>query len=358
MIVQLLRRGKPRGEHGVNRLGRVGEARPGFEVQPVRQVARCVVRGAVIGEHVALKPPVALQDVVEEVRVLAGVVAVQPVVGAHDRSHMRVLHRGLELRQVDLAQRALVHNRVLGHAVARHGRRTERLTGIAEVGHRSGVALLVVGGEVLHVRHYALGLRAVDPAHGGPRVEERVLAICLEGAATERSAHDVHGGGEDHVVAFVLRLVADHVAVADGHRRIEGGRQSHRRRHRRGRSLPHAHRAVRVVDGRKTDSRDAIARARVAVCPAGSARQIVAREQRDLLVLGEGVEQKAGAGVGGQRRVAPRVVAAAPGGMRRRGEQHPDQPREQRGATPPACLHGREQCPNAREDAPLSGRRS
>ena len=51
--------------------------------------------------------PVALQDVGQQVRVLARVVAVDLVVGAHQRPHAAVLDGLLELRGVDLAQRPL-----------------------------------------------------------------------------------------------------------------------------------------------------------------------------------------------------------------------------------------------------------
>ena len=76
--------------------------------------------------------------------VLVGVGAVEPVVGGHDRAGLSLLHGDLEIGQVHLPQRALVHHGIGGHA--QH--------------------LLAVGGEVLGTGGNALLLYAADEASG------------------------------------------------------------------------------------------------------------------------------------------------------------------------------------------------
>src|SRR3954452_3372025 len=147
---------RPGGPHALPRAGpeegprrgAVDGTRPRLEVEAVVERLVRVVGGAVVGEDVALEAPLALEDVLEQVLVLARVLAVEAVVRAHHRADVGLLDRGLELRQVDLAQRALVDLRVLVHAVALRGRRAERLAGRAGTGGRAR-ALLVVGRVVL-----------------------------------------------------------------------------------------------------------------------------------------------------------------------------------------------------------------
>ena len=286
------------------------------------------MRSPVVGEHEAAEAPVALEDVLQQVAALTGVGPVQPVVGAHDRADVGLLYGRLELRPVDLAQRALVDHRVDQQAIAPGGRRPERLAGAALVGRRAR-ALLVVRRVVLDVRDHALRLGTEDPADGHPRYEPGILAVGLEGAPVQRRPHDVHGRREDHVVALELGLVGHRRAVAPGQGRVEGRRERHRHGHRRRLPLARADRPVAVVGGRDADAHHTIARPGVRVRPAARPEGIVAGEQRDLLVHGQGVQQEVRPLVGGERRVTPGPrpgIAAAPGRgrARRARKEHRD----------------------------------
>ena len=135
---------------------------------------------------------------------------------------MPLLHRRLEGRELRLVQGALigvdVHERP--RAIDAEERRDPRLP------------LLVVRGVVLRVGHHPLPLEALDPGDGGLSGEERVLAVGLEGAPTERCAHQVHRRAEVAVEPTVLDLGTHHVAVAGCHRAVEVRSQRGARGHR------------------------------------------------------------------------------------------------------------------------------
>ena len=113
---------RQRGAH-LRRLVRVEDRAERVEVEPVVERRGGHVRGAVVGQHEALEAPVVAQDVLEQDAVLARVRPVHARIRAHHRADVRVLHRRLELRQVDLAHRALVDHHVHGEAAALGGGR-------------------------------------------------------------------------------------------------------------------------------------------------------------------------------------------------------------------------------------------
>ncbi len=147
--------------------------------------------GAVpVGHDDAVEAPLALEDVAEEGAVLAGVDAVDPVVAGHHRPAPDLAHGGLEGRQVDLAQGALVH---LGADCV-------------------ALELGVVAGVVLDRRADALALEAGDVGHRHPRREVGVLGVTLEVAAVERRAVDVDGRRQEHARPLRPRLLAQRPA--------------------------------------------------------------------------------------------------------------------------------------------------
>ena len=141
------------------------------------------LRGAVgrapIGHDPALEAPLGLQDVVEEMRVLAGVDAVHLVVGAHHAADARLLHGDLEGQQVDLAHRPFIDAHVDPVAIG----------------------LLGIRHEVLDGRNDTLGL---DPAnlrrHQAAR-QDRILAEVLEVASVPGVPFHVGAAGKQHVEA-------------------------------------------------------------------------------------------------------------------------------------------------------------
>ena len=67
------------------------------------------MRATPVGHDQAGKTPLPFQDVVEQIVILAAILAAEFIVGAHDRPYATLLHSGSERRQVDLPQGALVH---------------------------------------------------------------------------------------------------------------------------------------------------------------------------------------------------------------------------------------------------------
>ena len=89
-------------------LGAAGFGSGHFQVQPALQRFHPVVHGAPVGDNRALKAPFFFEDIHQQAVVLGAEGAVDAVVRAHHRPGLALLDGGLESRQVDLAQRALI----------------------------------------------------------------------------------------------------------------------------------------------------------------------------------------------------------------------------------------------------------
>ena len=87
-----------------------------FEVIAGNERLDPVVVAAPVGDDHAVIAPLAVEDVLKKVGVLVGVLAVQAVVRGHDAFDPALLDRHLERRQVNFPQRALVDDRIVGHA--------------------------------------------------------------------------------------------------------------------------------------------------------------------------------------------------------------------------------------------------
>ncbi len=212
-------------------------------------VARAGVRGDVAGEA-----PFFAQRVFEQVLVGARVDAVDEVVRAHHGGAVGLLDGGFEGGEFDFVKPSGVDVDVGVHAPADHT--LERRD--------PDLALLVVGGEVLDVGHHALGLEAVDPAHGGLRIEVGILAVPLIRAPAKRRAHDVDGRTVVAVEPAVPDLDTHDFAIPAGHRRVEVRGQRDAGRHRRrvfgARADPTGtDGAVGELDRRQTDVRGFLA---------------------------------------------------------------------------------------------------
>ncbi len=198
------------------------------------------VGAAPVGEDEALELPVALEDLVEDVVVLAGVVAVDAVVGAHDAGGFGEADGDLEGEQVGLAHGALVDEGVVGVAAG----------------------LLVVEGVVLDVAHDVVGLDAAGELADHGAGEDGVFAGVLEVAAVARLADEVYAAADGHVVALLAQLAADDGAVEEGGVGIprgghaEGGGQQRGVAAARG-ALGDADGGVGHVDGREAEAWDA-----------------------------------------------------------------------------------------------------
>ena len=139
-----------------DKLSRGAEARRGHLEIGARLYCRdMVVRAAPVGDHEFVIAPLPSKDLFEEVHALIGVFPVDLVVRSHDGAGLRLVDRHLESRQVDLAERPLVHDGV----------------------HRHAPLLLRVHGEVLDAGIDAL---ALDALHVGSSHLTRHIGVFRE----------------------------------------------------------------------------------------------------------------------------------------------------------------------------------
>ena len=174
----------------------------------------------------------------QQVVVLAGVLAVDGAVGAHHRGGMGLLGGGPERGQVDLVLGPLADDHIIGGGVP--------------------VGLLVVHGEVLDLGHLPLALHPVDVRHGQRGVEVRVLGVGLERAPPARVAVDVHGRAQVDHGALAALLRPDDLAVLGGQGPVPGGGQGDGGRHLgdAGEAVAHPDRTVFLAHGRDAQARD------------------------------------------------------------------------------------------------------
>ena len=124
--------------------------------------------------------------------VLVGVGAVDEVVGGHNGLGLCLFDHDLKAGQVQLAQGALIHDGVAGHAAQ----------------------LLAVDGKVLGAGRDAVLLDAADVACGHLARQIGVLREILKVAAAQRAALDVQAGAQQHRDLLCCGLFAH--GLADG----------------------------------------------------------------------------------------------------------------------------------------------
>ncbi len=261
-------------------------------------MSRAVVRGHEPGEAPAL-----VERGVQQVVVLAGVLAVDGAVGAHHRGGVSQLGGGPERGQVDLVLGPLADDHIIGRRVP--------------------VGLLVVQGEVLDLGHLPLALHPVDIRHGHRGVEVRVLGVGLERAPPARVPVDVHGRAQIDHGALAALLRADDLAVLGGEGPIPGGGQGDGRGHLgdAGQAITHPDGPVFLAHGRDAQARDRgdVEDVRLAGARAGDHVDLVGQghpgqQHPDPLAHRQGLVQP---GTGGGRGSYP--GRAARGGRARRG---------------------------------------
>ena len=142
----------------------------------------------------AFEAPVILKHVVQQIGILAGVVAVDPVIGAHDGAGIGDGDGDMKREEIGLLHAAFGDD------------------GVDEV----AAGFLVVHCVVLDVADDVLGLFALHQIADDGSGEQRVFAGVLEGAAISRLASEVDSAAESHVEALRAKLAADHRAECAG----------------------------------------------------------------------------------------------------------------------------------------------
>ena len=163
-----------------------------------------IVYAAPVGNDRAVEAPLAFQDFIQQAGILSAVFALVKIVGAHDAPSLSLLHGGLEGGQVNLVERAVVHDDV--GVVAVH--------------------FVVIQRIVLDADGHAVALHALHIRHHHPRSQIRVFAEVFEVAPVQGRTVDVHPGAQKHVLFAVARLFADAPAVEQGHVGVPGSGQT------------------------------------------------------------------------------------------------------------------------------------
>ena len=166
------------------------------------------MRTAPVGDHRTVEAPVAFENVVEQVAVVAAVLSLIFIIGAHDGPGATLLDGRLEGRKVDLVQGPVIHDDI------------DAVT----------VYLLVVQREVLDTGRHAVLLHALHIGHDHARRKIGILAHIFEVAAIERRAADIDARAEQHVLLAVAGLLADGLAVEGRHLGIPRRRKARQSR--------------------------------------------------------------------------------------------------------------------------------
>ena len=159
---------------------------------------------APVGDYNTVELPVAFEDVVEQILVVAALLTFVLVVSAHNRPSLSFGNGSMEGGKVDFVERTVVDNDV-------------------DV---SAPAFLVVQCIMLNASSHAVGLHGFYVRNHHARSEVGVFAEIFEVASVERRAVDVATGSEQDVFVAIARLFADSAAVEVRHLLVPSGSQA------------------------------------------------------------------------------------------------------------------------------------
>ena len=157
-----------------------------FQIRTGLDCRHVIIRSAPVGDHKSVVIPVTAKDFLKQMHTLVGILAVDLVVGSHDRAWFRLINCHFKSGQIDLAQGALINDRV----------------------HRHAALLLGVDRKVLDTGIYSLALDALHVGSGHPARQIRVFREILEVSSAQRTSLDVHTGAEQNIDAHRLGLFA------------------------------------------------------------------------------------------------------------------------------------------------------
>ena len=184
-----------------------------IEIAPGMKRGDPIVQRAPVGNDRAGKAPVAAQNVGQKPVIVARKHAVDLVVGAHDHPGLCGFDRQLKRRQIDFAQRALIHDAV---AVL-------------------PLVFLRVDRKMLETGGNACFLLPADERGGHRTGSERVLGKVFKVSSGERIALDVAARSEHDRDVCRDRLARDRFALQSKQRFVPRRAARHRRRETGGR---------------------------------------------------------------------------------------------------------------------------
>ena len=140
-----------------------------------------------IGENKTLEGEIFFEDLIEEVIILAGIIAIHFVVGAHNAGRLGDADSNLEREQVGFAKRAVIENYI------------ENIS----------AGLLIVDRVMLNVAHDLLRLNTFgEIADDGAR-EDWIFTRIFEGTAVAWFAENIDATANGHVETLIAQFSAD-----------------------------------------------------------------------------------------------------------------------------------------------------
>ena len=165
-----------------------------LHVQAVLDSHLGVVGTTPVAHHHAVILPVTLEYLIEGVLVLATVLVLIEVIGAHDAPGVTLLDSSLKGGQVNLTQGTVAHDDV----------------------DLMAILLIVVQTEVLDTRRSACRLQTLNVGHYHAGRQQGILAHVLKVAAIQWRAVDVHTRSQNHVLATIARFLTQAAAIQPG----------------------------------------------------------------------------------------------------------------------------------------------
>ena len=158
-----------------------------FQFQTCFQTFHTVVYRAPVGHHISFKAPLLAKHFGQKPRVLGSKGSVDLIIGTHHGFRLRLFHRRLKSRQIDLPKRLLADFGRTGHPPV----------------------FLVVGRKMFQRRAYALGLYALNM--GGSHLSRQIgiLGKIFKIPSAERGTLDINRRSQDHREIFRLTLISN-----------------------------------------------------------------------------------------------------------------------------------------------------
>ena len=150
--------------------------------------AAVIALGPPVAHHKAGVTPLPTKNRRDKVIIACRPVAVQRVVGRHDRAGMPLLDSNFKTAQVDFPQSAFRHNRL----------------------HKVAAMLLIVGSKVLDRPGHAPTVQPAQLGAGHLSGQKRILGEILEIAAVQRVAMDIDTGAQQRINMVFAQLQPFH----------------------------------------------------------------------------------------------------------------------------------------------------
>ena len=171
------------------------------------------MRSAPVGNDNSVETPFSLEDIVQKVLVMAGMLSLVKIISSHDRPCATFLHSSLECREINLVQRSVRKDCII----------------------LMPLGLLVVQSIMLHAHCDSVLLHFLHIWNHHPRSKVWILTHVLEVSSIERRTVNVHTRAKKDILLAETGLFSYGFTIKRGHVLIPcsgktcKGRESHTR---------------------------------------------------------------------------------------------------------------------------------